>query len=593
MSLEDITLPTNKSETRVSNNRRTIRSGEKGLAIKVTLVDANDQPYDLSAFTLEFNEIKDQGKIVLDDGSGDASGQFEKLDAKGGVFSYTLAPQVYSASGKCWFVLKKGDAIIDTTKDFYFDVEQEASIHIDNDNYVSSLQTEIDHFKATTQRVDEDWSSLKNTMDTGYQSRVNDFDKLKSDWQTQTAKIDSDAKAQLDKINADASAIAKAIQGKADKQYFDNQARADTQNTDNQTKADAQLKSQNDKFNSTLDDQVKQIQTKRDAAIADVNKKFNDDMANWTSQYNEWLTDTKNSYNTDIASLKQTLKMVQDGINDVDTKKFPDMMAKVNEVEDKIKKAQANFDSIDFSSYAKKADVYTKTEVDKMIASAGKLKTISVNGGTPMNPDSKGNVNVAIPKVDLSQINEAFKNLTPDFNSPELPSGFDLNSYWVGWRRIHHGNLKNVPSSSWNNNSMFFQGEALNNDGKFQIGIHLGDSDSDNPIIAYRVYGWGKWKRWQTVANKSDLDTLRNSLGNDYYKKADVDKKFATKADKTDVTSVSNQLQAVSITANDNKLAIANLKKNGVGFKPITQAEYDALSESEKANGMYAIGDSN
>ena len=45
---------------------------------------------------------------------------------------------------------------------------------------------------------------------------------------------------------------------------------------------------------------------------------------------------------------------------------------------------------------ANSADVYTKTEVDDKVANAGKVKTVSVNGGTPSQPDAQGNVNVSV-----------------------------------------------------------------------------------------------------------------------------------------------------------------------------------------------------
>lgn len=45
---------------------------------------------------------------------------------------------------------------------------------------------------------------------------------------------------------------------------------------------------------------------------------------------------------------------------------------------------------------ANKADVYDKDTVDDMVAEAGKVKTVSVNGGTPAQPDTNGNVNLVV-----------------------------------------------------------------------------------------------------------------------------------------------------------------------------------------------------
>ena len=45
---------------------------------------------------------------------------------------------------------------------------------------------------------------------------------------------------------------------------------------------------------------------------------------------------------------------------------------------------------------ANSADVYSKSEVDTKVADAGKVKSVSVNGGTPSQPDAQGNVNVSV-----------------------------------------------------------------------------------------------------------------------------------------------------------------------------------------------------
>lgn len=46
---------------------------------------------------------------------------------------------------------------------------------------------------------------------------------------------------------------------------------------------------------------------------------------------------------------------------------------------------------------ANSADVYDKQTVDQKVAEAGKVKSVSVNGGTPAQPDGNGNVNLVVP----------------------------------------------------------------------------------------------------------------------------------------------------------------------------------------------------
>jgi len=45
---------------------------------------------------------------------------------------------------------------------------------------------------------------------------------------------------------------------------------------------------------------------------------------------------------------------------------------------------------------ANSADVYSKSEVDTKVANAGKVKSVSMNNGTPSQPDAQGNVNLTV-----------------------------------------------------------------------------------------------------------------------------------------------------------------------------------------------------
>lgn len=59
---------------------------------------------------------------------------------------------------------------------------------------------------------------------------------------------------------------------------------------------------------------------------------------------------------------------------------------------------------------ANSADVYSKTEVDTKVADAGKVKSVSVNGGTAQTPDGNGNVNVVVQTVVLDDAPTAGSN---------------------------------------------------------------------------------------------------------------------------------------------------------------------------------------
>lgn len=75
---------------------------------------------------------------------------------------------------------------------------------------------------------------------------------------------------------------------------------------------------------------------------------------------------------------------------------------------------------------ANTADVYLKTDIDNtvnnlkdLIANAGKLKTISIDGGTPASPDTSGNVNIDLSKkADASSLQALDSRVTALENKP-------------------------------------------------------------------------------------------------------------------------------------------------------------------------------
>lgn len=183
MSLAILTLPTNKSISTVSDHVRKIGQGEAGQKLEVIVTDADGSGYNLDGKTLEFSENKEGGKIVSDNDQN----HFEIKDAKAGRFVYTLAPAVYAASGTAWFDITSADgSVIDTTKNFNIDVIEDESIHINNDNYVSSLISLETHYDGVIKKAKEDSEALLAKMN----------DQLKANKDANDAEI-ADAKKQL------------------------------------------------------------------------------------------------------------------------------------------------------------------------------------------------------------------------------------------------------------------------------------------------------------------------------------------------------------------------------------------------------------
>ena len=112
----------------------------------------------------------------------------------------------------------------------------------------------------------------------------------------------------------------------------------------------------------------------------------------------------------------------------------------------------------------------------------------------------------------INTINEALKSLIPDdTHAPALPAGFDLNNYFIGWRRSVNTTLKNMPFG-WLSDTMYFQGTVAGSDGRFEIALYVGNGPNGNPKIAYRFYGWDHWKPWVLFADNDDISNLQNAV---------------------------------------------------------------------------------
>ena len=495
MSLAVINLPTNKTESTVSDHVRKIGQGEKGLTLEVIVMDADSSGYDLTNKVITFSENKVGGKIVVDS----AKENFERLNDTAGRFRYKLADAVYAASGEAWFSIStpSGD-VIDTTKSFNIDVIEDATIHINNDNYVSTLTALETHYKSIIQRTEDDNAALlakfnqefQNAVDTGnsnIQKVIDSANQLISNWNTQIKneqqafeKLQSDWQTQTDQINADYESQKKAIQNDADSQLADNKKAA----------ADALTKLENDK----------------QAAINKANIDFNNKLESIQNDYNSWKTTTIADFQKQLDQLKQELKDDEDAqnsireaikaannaiskINDVDFTLYVKhdeltaALAKINTLGNPISvdnstnpdsltepgiyfsKNGLNFDkskipdgyrndgktyvavlegdnpdnSINYyqqfmfqgtkfsyecwyrAGYQYGTNAYYTVSFTNLKDIYGPLKQISINGGTPVSPDSKGIANLTIPAPDLSPLEAEIKkrpltvnNIAPD-----------------------------------------------------------------------------------------------------------------------------------------------------------------------------------
>lgn len=339
MSLAVIILPTNKTDSIISDRVRKIGQREKGLELEVIVTDANNEGYDLTDKIITFSENKVGGKIVSDS----SKDHIQVLNAKDGRFKYKLAEAVYAASGEAWFDISSKDGeVVDTTKSFDIDVIENAEIHINNDNYVSTLIDLETYYKAIIQRTDQQTAEMVNK----YNGEVG---QLLDSWKTQSEQINQDYEKQKEGLASDAQA------------------------------------------------EIAKIDKDKQAAIDAVNQSFKDKLNSIQTDYDNWKQTTATDFEERIDKVSKELAKAEK--NQADMKETIDSaMAAV----DKIK----GVDFTKYALKEDLEKFYDKTTIDEKLKNAGTLKQISVNGGTPISPDDKGvaNIDIDIPKTDLSAL---------------------------------------------------------------------------------------------------------------------------------------------------------------------------------------------
>ena len=336
MSLAVIILPTNKTDSIISDRVRKIGQREKGLELEVIVTDANNEGYDLTDKIITFSENKVGGKIVSDS----SKDHIQVLNAKDGRFKYKLAEAVYAASGEAWFDISSKDGeVVDTTKSFDIDVIENAEIHINNDNYVSTLIDLETYYKAIIQRTDQQTAEMVDK----YNSEV---DQLLDGWKIQSEQIDQDYKKQKESLASDAQA------------------------------------------------EIAKIEKDKQAAIDAVNQSFKDKLNSIQTDYDNWKQTTATDFEERINKVSEELTTAEK--NQADMKETIDSaMAAV----DKIK----GVDFTKYALKEDLEKFYDKATIDEKLKNAGTLKQISVNGGTPVGPDEKGVANIDIDSIDFNK----------------------------------------------------------------------------------------------------------------------------------------------------------------------------------------------
>lgn len=337
----------------MSDDTRVLRSTEKGLVLDVTILNEDDSPYDLTDKDVSFSEIKESDRVVADDGTGEQSGKFNMIDRTKGHFSYQMTHQCYTASGTCFFQIKQGDTIVDTTQDFYFQVKVDPTVKPINDSYVSSLIAMENHLLGATQKTQATIDQLNKDSSNAQQQAQAVLTKINSDF--------TDYSIKYNKLSSDWTAEAKSIQDAANQQL-------------------ANLKTSNQ---ADITAAVKSITDQRDAALKQLNDDKTKALADLQADYNAWKTSTVKDFNDTVQPLK-------DSISEND-QKLTTVSKQVSDTVVSMDSLKQQFDKVDFSKFVTGDTIknyYTKEETDLRLQQAGKVKSVD-----NIQPDSNGNIN--------------------------------------------------------------------------------------------------------------------------------------------------------------------------------------------------------
>lgn len=380
MSLAQIVLTTNKTTSNVGDYIRKIGQGERGQILPVIVVDATGTPYDLSDKKIVFSESKDSGKYVVDDGKASTSGKFTLTDPQNGKFSYALQDQVYPESGTAWFDIVSADGtVLDTTVSFRFVVIPSATLHVNDDNYSSTLDALQAHYQGVIKNTETQTQNLINSLTdkinqaisngqrdvaneltdmrnqlqalhnqengliqnwtADFNTRKADFDKLKSDWQAQSKAISDSYQAKINEINTQAQSQHNDIQAKADQQLKNNQSANDAEIA--KIKSDAQA--QHDQIEKAKTAAIAAVNSQRDAAISKANADFKAKIDAFQKDYDAWKSTTLADFTKQLADIKTNISNDQSTLKDFDKQ--------LDYTKEKLTAMTKQLDSLDFTKF--------------------------------------------------------------------------------------------------------------------------------------------------------------------------------------------------------------------------------------------------
>ena len=637
--------------------------GDKGYNQPFKLTNAWNE-YTVTAENLCFSARKPDNQII------EVENEPSRFKLEDGIWYFKLPDELTQAVGqvKCFFYIKDEDNnIVASTTKFAYNVEAKFSDEEQSISYVSALErlqgifeqyienaknevNEMDSVSneykqklldllANLQKQVDDWVAAKTTeIDADIRERQTALDTLSTNYQNEYNSLVTKWNDQM---------AAQEIQYAADKKQRDDTYAADKKDRDDTYTADknsrdtAFAEEQNARttaFNTAMDGFNTDYQAKLAAALKDITDQRDAKIAQIDQEWTEKKTTLTNEIDTFKTNLLSQLTTVANSVDKLTNTDLPAMEAKANEVQAKVDQLSADLGSIDFNSFAKKADTYTKKEVEDLVDAGGKVKGATINGGNVISPNEAGILPLTVPDPDLSgyatkaEVDSKTKStIVTDYNldtKEKTTINTDINKKWLidinvidiitnclntlrGRTTLSNPQFNdirttgiyaivdlsestyqehNIPVSNWGTLVVLSAGAHGTQKRLTQIYIN----DVEPAALFYRsVLADGTWTSWQQLALKADINNLQNQINNKA-NVSDVTSLTNTVNTKADQSTVDTLTTTVNSKANQSDLNNTNNRVAAVeaGYmkKPtvISKADYDNLATKDP-NTLYEI----
>ncbi|KAB1977213.1 DUF2479 domain-containing protein [Lactobacillus crispatus] len=416
MTNDKLVLNISKINISPDSTRLKYSQDERGKQVDLTVIDSDGTTaYDLTGKKIIFSEIKDGGKIIIDD---ETSHFIRTADNdKIGKFTYVFVDQTYQQSGEAHFEFTTDIEHVDTTINFDISIVNSAQLKPDNTSYVSSLIALEAHYRATISNADAQTQNLINSLTdkinqaisngqndianelsdartklqaiqdqenklvaswtTELNTQKQDFANLESQWQEQSKSISDSYQAKINEINTQAQSQHDSIQDAADQQLKNNQSANDAEIA----KIESETKTKLDEVEKAKNDAIADLTAQRDAAISQAKVDFQAKIDAFQKDYDAWKSATLADFTKQLADINTNISNDQSTLKDFDKQ--------LDYTKQELAAMVKQLDSLDFTKF-----VTGDTFKTAMAKKASGLKVMGLGGEYVMAVDqSDQNIN--------------------------------------------------------------------------------------------------------------------------------------------------------------------------------------------------------